>query len=470
VTTNDETVLRTSIRPPEDGPESPTRKPEAAIPGVALGACLGRGGMAVVYEGFDSGFRPARHVAIKLMDSTLSSDADYRARFEREAAIVANFRHDNIVRVFASGETQGAKYIVMEYLGGGTLSQKLERGSLGIVLALQIAAGMADALAYSHKRGVVHRDFKPGNILFTEDGKPVLSDFGVAKDLSGESTELTQGVVAIGAPKYMPPEQLRGEPVTDRADVYSWGLTLFQMLTGDLPTGHARVQRETADSGGFAALIPGASRPVAELVCRCLQADSFLRPAAQECHAVLVEELRRIPLAKPSQKPVRFVLWTIGAIATILVGGALYLGLFKPSAMRQPAPPPHPAPMSPATTTPSAATGAAPATVATTTAERAMVAPATVPTTTAATVVATNNLCGLPASARSVDALVKEGLEAQVNLTFAASEADQKSAADTVRRTADCLRKLRQLGYETPDSRRWISEAEAALTQAAGTR
>jgi eukaryotic-like serine/threonine-protein kinase len=430
--------------------------------------------MAVVYEGFDSGFRPARHVAIKLMDSTLSSDADYRARFEREAAIVANFRHDNIVRVFASGETDGAKYIVMEYLGGGTLSQKLERGSLGIVLALQIAAGMADALAYSHKRGVVHRDFKPGNILLTDDGKPVLSDFGVAKDVSGASTELTRGVVAIGAPKYMPPEQLRGEPVTDRADVYSWGLTLFEMLTGALPAARARVQRETADSAEFAALIPGVSRPVAELVYRCLQEDSFLRPAAEECHAVLVEELRRIPLTEPSQGPARFALWTVGVIVTMLVGGALYLGLFKRSAIREPAPPPHAAPMSLATATPAAGTPsmvtAAPATVATTTAATVTAAPATVATTPPATVVATNDVCGLPASAQSVDALVKEGLEAQVNLTFAASEADQKSAADTVRRTADCLRKLRQLGYETPDSRRWISEAEAALPQAAGTR
>src|SRR5262249_16951500 len=151
--------------------------------------------------------------------------ADYRARFEREAALVGSFRHDNIVRVFASGESGSIKYIVMEYLTGGTLSRMLESGPLQPPLALQIAARMADALAYSHQRGVIHRDFKPGNILLTEDGKPVLSDFGVAKDLSTERTELTRGVVAIGAPKYMSPEQLLAQPVTDRADIYSWGLT-----------------------------------------------------------------------------------------------------------------------------------------------------------------------------------------------------------------------------------------------------
>jgi serine/threonine protein kinase len=122
---------------------------------------------------------------------------------------VASFRHDNIVRVFASGETRGAKYIVMEYLRGGTLSQKLDSGPLDAPLALQIAAKMADALAYSHERGVIHRDFKPANILLTDDAKPVLSDFGVAKDLSTELTELTRGVVAFGAPKYMSPEQTR---------------------------------------------------------------------------------------------------------------------------------------------------------------------------------------------------------------------------------------------------------------------
>jgi serine/threonine protein kinase len=226
--------------------------PDAAagtsIGGVTLGRELGRGGMAVVYEGMDPGFSPPRQVAVKLMAPKLSADPEFRVRFEREASLVAGFRHDNIIHVFASGDAGGAKYIVMEYLPGGNLASKIARGELAARDAVATGAMLADSLAYSHSRGVVHRDFKPGNVLFTAEGKPVLSDFGIAKTSSGLQTALTQYSAVIGAPRYMAPEQERGEPVTDRADVFSFGLTLFEMLTGGLPPPLERVLR-TAGEG-----------------------------------------------------------------------------------------------------------------------------------------------------------------------------------------------------------------------------
>src|SRR5262249_6637075 len=132
---------------------------------IELGRQIGVGGMAVVYEGLDRGFTPARRVAVKLMDPSLSDDANFRARFEREASVVAEFRHDNIVHVYSSGEVDGAKYLVMEYLAGGTLAEKIEEGPLPVTEAIRIGTLLAEALSYAHARAVVHRDFKPGNVL-----------------------------------------------------------------------------------------------------------------------------------------------------------------------------------------------------------------------------------------------------------------------------------------------------------------
>src|SRR5882724_3172577 len=205
---SDETTVRGAIgsEPGASAADTPV-----VIPGVALGTLLGRGGMAVVYEGFDQGFTPPRRVAVKLMSPNLSTDPEFRARFEREASLVADFRHDNIIHVYSSGEANAVKYIVMEYLPGGTLADKIERVCLDPAQVISIGSHLADALGYAHARGVVHRDFKPGNVLFTSEDKPVLSDFGVAKTMSAAEAGLTQHAAIIGAPRYMAPEQERGD-------------------------------------------------------------------------------------------------------------------------------------------------------------------------------------------------------------------------------------------------------------------
>ena len=262
-----------------------TQQPEGlAIPGVVLGRQIGRGGMAEVYEGEDRGFTPPRPVAVKLMAPTLSADPEFRARFEREASIVANFRHDNIVHIYSSGDVRDTKYIVMEYLPGGTLAAKLEGGLLPQPEALPMAARLAGALAYSHERHIIHRDFKPGNVLFTAEGKPVLSDFGVAKSTTSTEANLTRHASTIGAPRYMAPEQERGEEVTDRADVFAFALTLFEMLNGEVPPARLRVDPSTV---ALSDVLPGTPEPVLDLISRGLAGNPTVRPSAREFEQAL---------------------------------------------------------------------------------------------------------------------------------------------------------------------------------------
>jgi serine/threonine protein kinase len=319
-----ENEAETSIRRRGD-----KRRPAINIPGVRVGSQLGFGGMATVFEGWDDGFNPPRRVAIKLMNSELSSDPAFRVRFEREASLVADFRHDNIVHVYASGESAGVKYIVMEHLGGGTLADKLAKGALPPVEAVSHAAALCDALAYSHKRGIVHRDVKPANVLFTADGKPILSDFGVAKSSSTLSGALTQQASVVGAPRYMAPEQELGDHVSDRADVYSLGLTLYEMLTGEPPSAAVRLQRIVDEQNHFAQLLPHLPSSVTELLHRCLQLDPAARPAAAEfarhLHAAAAS-LSVSAAPHPTRSPLRAWLIASGCTAVVLaVAGALWL-------------------------------------------------------------------------------------------------------------------------------------------------
>jgi hypothetical protein len=267
-------------------PEVAPLQRELAIPHVTVGRQLGAGGMASVFEGLDTGFNPPRKVAVKLMAPDMSQDPEFRARFEREASIVADFRHDHIVHIYGCGEAQGVKYIVMELLAGGTLADKLLEGALPPAAAINVGKVLADALAYSHERGIVHRDFKPGNVLFTQDGKAVLSDFGVAKVIRADVAAMTRHAMLVGAPRYMSPEQARAEEVTDRSDIYSFGLTLFEMFTGRLPTANERAQDDTSADEALTRALPP---PIASLVSQCLQNDPSRRPSAADCHRVLAE-------------------------------------------------------------------------------------------------------------------------------------------------------------------------------------
>ncbi len=189
--------------------------------------------MATVYRGYDPRFE--REVAIKFLPPELiHSDPQFRLRFEREAKIIAQLEHPSIVPVYDVGEENNQPYFVMRYMSGGSLSERIKTGLFSIEDAVKILDQIAPGMDEAHARGIVHRDLKPGNILFTNKGVALISDFGIAKFTQGEAGNMT-GSAIIGTPAYMAPEQAGGELVDGRADIYALGVILYEMLTGKQP-------------------------------------------------------------------------------------------------------------------------------------------------------------------------------------------------------------------------------------------
>ena len=194
---------------------------------------LGSGGMATVYKAFDT--RLERHIALKLITNTRQNSELFLKRFKREAVSLAKLSHPNIVKVHDYGESQGHPYIVMEYLPNGTL-KKFMGQPLNYQQAAKLLLPVAEALGYAHEQGIVHRDIKPANLLLTEQDIPMISDFGIAKVLAGDTGEqLTQVGTGIGTPAYMSPEQGQGKEIDARTDVYALGVVFYEMITGKKP-------------------------------------------------------------------------------------------------------------------------------------------------------------------------------------------------------------------------------------------
>ena len=197
---------------------------------------LGEGGMAVVYKAFDT--RLERDVAVKFIRTERIAPQDLKqmlARFEREAKALARFHHPNIVTIFDYGEYGDIPFLIMEYLPGKSL-KKLAGQVVPWQQALKLLIPVAEALAYAHKRDVLHRDVKPGNILFDENNNPKLADFGIAMVLESEdAAHLTLTGTGVGTPDYMSPEQCLGNQATGRSDVYALGIVLYELVTGRRP-------------------------------------------------------------------------------------------------------------------------------------------------------------------------------------------------------------------------------------------
>ncbi|MBK7219324.1 MAG: serine/threonine protein kinase, partial [Candidatus Promineofilum sp.] len=192
--------------------------------------------MATVYRAFDPHFQ--RDVAIKVLPLHFLHDPRFRARFEREARIVAGLQHPAIVPVYDFGEDNSQPYLVMSLMSGGSLEDRLRQGPMPLVETERIVGRLAPALDAAHQRGVIHRDLKPANILFDQWNEPYLTDFGIVKLTGGsgdDSASLTTIGGIIGTPAYMSPEQVQGEQIDGRSDIYSLGVILFQMLSGRLP-------------------------------------------------------------------------------------------------------------------------------------------------------------------------------------------------------------------------------------------
>lgn len=194
---------------------------------------IGTGGMANVYKAYTlSGNKP---VAIKVLKEEYEQDAEFVRRFRREAQAVLSLSHENIVRSYDVGEEEGSYYIVLEYVPGMTLKEIIRRdGAMQPRAAVNIASQMLEALQHAHESGIIHRDVKPQNVIVTSRGKAKLADFGIARDAKA-STMTFQGSNVIGSVHYISPEQARGEAVAAEGDVYSMGITLYEMLTGQLP-------------------------------------------------------------------------------------------------------------------------------------------------------------------------------------------------------------------------------------------
>jgi tRNA A-37 threonylcarbamoyl transferase component Bud32 len=197
-----------------------------------LDAHVGTGGMSTVYRAFDTVLE--RQVAIKLMHREIASDSDQLERFRREARAVAQLNHPNIVGVIDAGEDAGTPYIVLEFVEGETLKERIRRhGRLPISEAVAYAIEIARALGAAHARRIVHRDVKPQNVLIDEEGTAKVTDFGIARSLAEEG--LTADGRVLGTTDYVSPEQALGRPVGPQSDLYSLGVVLFEMLVGDVP-------------------------------------------------------------------------------------------------------------------------------------------------------------------------------------------------------------------------------------------
>jgi hypothetical protein len=194
---------------------------------------LGRGGMATVYHAYDPNFE--RDVAIKVLPAAFLHDPQFRTRFEREAKMIALLEHPAIVPVYDFGEQEEQPYIVMRYMAGGSLADRLTQGAISFEETSRIITRLAPALDVAHARGIIHRDLKPGNVLFDQYGNAFLSDFGIARLTQSAATTLT-GEAIVGTPAYMSPEQVQGTKTIDgRSDIYAMGVLIYQMLTGQAP-------------------------------------------------------------------------------------------------------------------------------------------------------------------------------------------------------------------------------------------
>ena len=288
---------------------------------------LGRGGFATVYQ--IRNLRLQRLEALKVVAGTHEEGSEFRQRFEQEARVAASLEHPNILKVYDFGHDQGTLWYSMPFVDGPTLKAELaRRGTFDEEAAVRIAIPLLDALEYSHGRGVIHRDFKPDNVLLDRRDRPYLMDFGIAK--TDDSLVKTQTGLVLGSPAYISPEQLKGERLDGRTDLYSLGVSLFQMIAGVTPFRSDRMadlaDRLVNDAPRLSARAPGVAPPLDRIVGRALarsraeryagaremrrDLEAFLetrRPvsAALDADAASTEDTAslRVPIAAPPIAP-----------------------------------------------------------------------------------------------------------------------------------------------------------------------
>ena len=298
----------------------------------ALGEMIGTGGMADVFIGDDT--RLNRKVAIKVLRRDLARDPSFVARFKKEALAAGGLNHSGIVSVYDSGEESNSPYIVMELITGESLRQLLQKGLIPQARALEIVEGILEALEYSHKEGIVHRDIKPGNIMITDSGDIKVMDFGIARATDDIGATMTNTWNVVGTAQYLSPEQATGEMADGRSDLYSLGCLMYELLTGRPPfTGDTPVsiayQHVSSPFTPASQVMPGLSNDIDRMLEVVLSKDPNNR--YQDASAMLAD-LRRVikgePVTTKIQKvfPRRKLITTLSAVVAgvVLVGAGVF--------------------------------------------------------------------------------------------------------------------------------------------------
>ena len=359
---------------------------QAALPGYDIGGELGRGAFGVVYAGVHR--QLGRQVAIKQLPRALAADAAVQQRFLAEARTAAALRHPNIVPVYDFVERDGLCLMVMAHLSGGALADRIDGGPLAVDDACRVVAEVLAALDHAHAQGVIHRDVKPENILFDDDGHAHLADFGIAR-MADASVRVTSTGTVVGTPAYLAPEVAMGTDAGPASDVYAAAAVLYESLSGHLP--HLPRSTVTATLVSIVndppvpltSVAPAVPTALADLVMHCLDKDPFARPAGAAAMAALLRAVTSptlpppavpppptvltapavspVPVAAPSNRG-RVVAVSIAAALLLAVVGAIVLGgsgddadadRTLPAASAAPT---NPAPTGPATTAAAAAT------------------------------------------------------------------------------------------------------------------
>ncbi len=295
---------------------------QALLPQFQFIALLGRGGMGAVYRATQLSLK--RPVAIKALPGELLADAeaDFAARFRKEALTMAKLNHPGIVSVYESGEAGGLLYIVMEFVDGTDVGRMIHgEGRLAPELVTQLLTQVCEALHYAHEQGVVHRDLKPANLLLTREGRVKIADFGLAKHNDDALLALTKTNVAVGTPDFLAPEAWTpGTPLDGRADLYSLGVTLYQMLTGEVPRGLWKMPSVRAGvDERFDAIIDRAMQPDREAR---YQSSAELRRDLEQIR-VAPHDARRSSKAGPAAKR-RKVLMAAAAVFVLILAAILW--------------------------------------------------------------------------------------------------------------------------------------------------
>jgi serine/threonine protein kinase len=322
-----------------------TNQPSIHLPNYTILEQAGSGAMGTVYKAEQTA--PSRTVALKVLGERRTDPAGL-VGFRREAALIAHLEHPHIVPVYDFGEQDGVAYLVLRYLDGGTLADRLARGRLDLATAVSWLRSVAEALDFAHKQGVIHKDIKPSNILLDKTGNAYLSDFGIAGVVSDARTG-----AATGSAAYMSPEQGRGDRVDSRSDVYALGVVLYEMLTGQKPysaeTALGVIVRHMHDPVPSARAIDPSIAPAAdELIAWAMAKDPADRPqTAGEFAQLLGQVLLRPdqplrsprPATTPQKSRISPVLWIgLGAVGVICLAAGALVGGNRLAAALFPAP------------------------------------------------------------------------------------------------------------------------------------